>query len=661
MREESRKKVVLLLRWMVIIVTSYLILFGRGRVADLGLGQAFILAYVLSNIILSFLPGAWFSNPKLFYSLVVFDTAIVSLGMYLSENVTTDFYLVFFLIIIFASMSRNYRLLIAISGITACLYGALLFSWGLLHSEHLIMRIPFIFIMAGFYGYIVQTFMKEKQQQLAISEDKYRGLFENAHDGIIILRDPQFLIADINQEVKRLTGYEKEELLQKDFIDLFGPGAKEKAQVFFEEALQTGEARIDSISLLTKDDAPLDVDLSLKRIDLGHESFCQVILRDLTNLRIAQENAIMAEIGQIVSSTLNIEEVYERFAETVRKLIPCDRIAINVINHQDQTFTIPYVHRVDVAGRKMGDVIPLAGTAAQWVMQHRSSMLILEENWEEVIGRFPGLLPLFKAGFRSMMLIPLISKDQVIAVLNLQTFKKNAYTEADLKLAERVGTQIAGAITNVLLFLERKQVEEALRRSEEEARRLVQENAVMAEIGRIISSTLNIEEVYEGFAAEARKLIPFDRIMVALNNPEEGTATVTYASGLEFEGRRIGDVFPIPQSGNEEVMRTRRGLLIQPEAVEELEGRFSRLISTFKAGLRSMMTVPLISRDQVIGVLHLRYKKSKGYNDQNLRLAERIAAQIAGGIANAQLFNERKRAEEQIRKLNVELERQSTN
>lgn len=227
MREESRKKVVLLLRWAVIIVTSYLILFGKGRIADLGLGHAFILIYILSNVILSFLPGVWFSNPRLFYSLVLFDTAIVSFGMYLSENVTTDFYFVFFLIMIFASMSRNYRMLMAISGITACLYGAFLFSWGLLHSEHLIMRIPFIFIMAGFYGYIVQTFMKEKQQQLAISEDKYRGLFENAHDGIIILRDPHFLIADINQEVERLTGYEKKGLLQKDFIDLFVPVERE--------------------------------------------------------------------------------------------------------------------------------------------------------------------------------------------------------------------------------------------------------------------------------------------------------------------------------------------------------------------------------------------------------------------------------------------------
>ena len=54
---------------------------------------------------------------------------------------------------------------------------------------------------------------------------------------------------------------------------------------------------------------------------------------------------------------------------------------------------------------------------------------------------------------------------------------------------------------------ERKRTEEALRESEKTAKRLAQENAVMAEIGRIISSKLRIEEVYELFAAEARKLI----------------------------------------------------------------------------------------------------------------------------------------------------------
>src|SRR4030042_4329249 len=155
MKDQDKKKVILLLRWTVIIVVAYLILFGKGRVADQRLSQLLIIGYILSNLLLAFLPKAWFSNPKFFYPLVLVDTGIVSFGMYLSEKMTTDFYLVFFLIIIFASISRNFKLLMIIGGITALLYGVLLYSWGLLTTEHgssYTLRIPFIFIMTAFYG-----------------------------------------------------------------------------------------------------------------------------------------------------------------------------------------------------------------------------------------------------------------------------------------------------------------------------------------------------------------------------------------------------------------------------------------------------------------------------------------------------------------------------
>jgi PAS domain S-box-containing protein len=202
-----------------------------------------------------------------------------------------------------------------------------------------------------------------------------------------------------------------------------------------------------------------------------------------------------------------------------------------------------------------------------------------------------------------------------------------------------------------------KRAEQALQRSEEAAQKLAKESEIIAEIGKIIGSTLKIEEVYERFAEEARKLIPFDRIMVALNNPEEGTAMVTYVSGVGIGGRKIGEVYPLRHSGNEEVMRTRAGLLVQPETGEELEARFSTLLPTFRSGLRSMLTLPLISANQVIGALHFRSKKIKAYDDRDLRLGERIADQIAGAIANAQLFTERKRAEEEREKLILTLQK----
>jgi PAS domain S-box-containing protein len=177
---------------------------------------------------------------------------------------------------------------------------------GLLSSEQGIsyaLRMPFIFVMAAFYGYLVETFTREKQEELAISEDKYRGLFENANDGIIILRNPEFLIADVNREVERLTGYKKGELLHRGFIELFGSVEEEKPLDFIKEVLKNGEARTDSLSLLRKDETPLEVDLSAKRIDLGEESLHQVIFRDLTEQRKLEKN--------IREAKMNLEAIFD--------------------------------------------------------------------------------------------------------------------------------------------------------------------------------------------------------------------------------------------------------------------------------------------------------------------------------------------------------------
>jgi hypothetical protein len=125
MKNMDTKRILLSLRWAVIIVMSYLILFGKRWEPGFCGAHLLILVYILSNFFLQFAPISWFSNLRLFYSLVLLDTGIVSLGMYLSEKAATDFYLVFFLIFIFASLSRSFMLLIIVSGVTAFIYGML--------------------------------------------------------------------------------------------------------------------------------------------------------------------------------------------------------------------------------------------------------------------------------------------------------------------------------------------------------------------------------------------------------------------------------------------------------------------------------------------------------------------------------------------------------
>jgi PAS domain S-box-containing protein len=188
--------------------------------------------------------------------------------------------------------------------------------------------------------------------------------------------------------------------------------------------------------------------------------------------RLSQENAVMAEIGRVISSTLNIEEVYERFSEEVHKLISFDRIQIVTMNPQDNTITIAYSTGLDVPGRRSGDTIPLTGTVAQEIIRTRSSQLVQPNNIEELANQSPVLLPSFQAGLQSMIFVPLISKDQVFGVLSLRATKPHAYADHDLKLVESIGDLIAGAIANAQLYSERKQMGEALRKGEERFRDL---------------------------------------------------------------------------------------------------------------------------------------------------------------------------------------------
>lgn len=88
--------------------------------------------------------------------------------------------------------------------------------------------------MTAFYGHLVMTLTGEKRKELNVSEDKYRGLFENANEGILILKDPSFQVADMNREAEKTTQYLKEELLGKELFYLFEEVGDEKGKKLFE-------------------------------------------------------------------------------------------------------------------------------------------------------------------------------------------------------------------------------------------------------------------------------------------------------------------------------------------------------------------------------------------------------------------------------------------
>ena len=193
----------------------------------------------------------------------------------------------------------------------------------------------------------------------------------------------------------------------------------------------------------------------------------------------------------------------------------------------------------------------------------------------------------------------------------------------------------------------RKEAEEALRRSEEAATRLAKENAVLAEIGRIIGSSLDIEGVYEPFAEQVRMLIPLDRIVVTLI--DQGRATASFVSGIEIPGSGQGQTHEIEGILAEALIGSHSGIATATGPDQADSDQFPREILAGAAGLGTTIAVPLISHDQTIGTLTIRSMSPDAYSEEHLALAERIGTQIAGAVVNSQLYAQRKRVEEALR------------
>jgi len=209
--------------------------------------------------------------------------------------------------------------------------------------------------------------------------------------------------------------------------------------------------------------------------------------------------------------------------------------------------------------------------------------------------------------------------------INLAPASKGSYTDLEKRVEART---------------------EELRLSQAAERRLFEENAILIRIGRIMSSTLDIDEVYGQFAQEVKKLVPFDRMSINVIDHEAGFFIFRYATGLIQSGRQIPDVVPLPGTLTEHVIKTGQPT-IQVNVAEDPQ--FSGIENFLSMGLRSVIMLPLSSKGKIIGTLSLRSQQVGAYGAREQTILERLANQIAPAVENAELYNQARRTEAALR------------
>jgi signal transduction histidine kinase len=366
----------------------------------------------------------------------------------------------------------------------------------------------------------------------------------------------------------------------------------------------------------------------------------------LENARLQYELAVTDEIARIITSTLDIGDAYDQFAVAMKELVNFDRASIVTIDTEGGTCTTRYVHGVDVPEWRAGSTRPLDGSWTQRVVA--SGVTIVRANASQGHRRYAMDEVFERLGFKSNISIPLISAEEAMGMLRIYSRTPGAFASREQAILERLANQIAPAVANAQLYQARK-------RAEEEEHRAAEENRVMAEIGRVAGHSLNIGEVYAHLGEAVRELIPFDRMSLSLIDQEEGTTTPTWVIGEDIRGRFTGDAIPLAGTLANEVFCNKSGLMMEAETEEDVSHKIPGILPAFRSGLRSFLAVPLVDRDAVIGVFQIRSKLQNIYSQRHLDLAAQVANQIAGAIANSQLFEQSRKAEESERQRSEEL------
>lgn len=154
---------IVLTRWVLVIAIVYAVLFRGDTMAPLWPNQLFAGVLLVYNGLITWLLGEGYGGTKLKMGSTVADVVAVSLAILISGSASSDFFLLFFAVIILAAVSNRLSVVAGVAVFACLAYTGLLYAEvgsALWRSSSLLIRVPFIFGVAIFFGTVAQESSK---------------------------------------------------------------------------------------------------------------------------------------------------------------------------------------------------------------------------------------------------------------------------------------------------------------------------------------------------------------------------------------------------------------------------------------------------------------------------------------------------------------------
>jgi len=327
---------------------------------------------------------------------------------------------------------------------------------------------------------------------------------------------------------------------------------------------------------------------------------------------------LLLEVADVVNTTLDLETTLRRVAELVRKVIDYEIFAILLLNEQRQELYVRFQvgYPPEVADRmrvKVGQGV--TGRAAQL----RQAVLVEDTTkLDFYIAAVPNV--------HSELAIPLIVKNRVIGVIDIEAREKGYFTEEHRRLLTLIASRMGVGIENARLHT----------RTTRQARALL----LLNEIAQELTSILNLDELLKRIAELLSRLIDYQMFSILLLDASGEKLQHRFSQRFQ-ERLHLKHDIPLGRGVVGYAAEAKEAILV-PDV-----SKSSRYISV-NPETKSELAVPLIYKEKVIGVLDLEHTRRGYFTEDHKRTLTTLAAQIAIAIENARLYEEIARQEQRL-------------
>lgn len=394
---------------------------------------------------------------------------------------------------------------------------------------------------------------------------------------------------------------------------------------------------------------------------------------------------LLAEIGQDITSSLNLDVILNKVYKNVNRLMDASIFGIGIVNREQHTIdyklAIENGLRYQPYSRTMDD----KSQFPVWCIDNKKEVFINDIHIEHsrYIPEFKdnqlNIEPTLEDGSTytdpvALIYMPVFVKDQVMGLISVQSFQKNAYSEFHLNTLRNIAIYVSTALENAKTYeqiqkhreeieskneeleIKVKQRTEQLEQKNEEVQQQRDElesthNKLkrLSDIGRKITSSLSLDKIIENTYENVNSLMDASVFGIGVYNPDN--------QSLEFSGlieKGVKQPFAVQSLENEDRLavwcfRNRKEVFINDYLTEY--NKYTKNVSQPASGgiPQSLIYLPLIAGEDTIGVITVQSFRTYTYNQYHLDILRSLASFITIAIQNSNSYKKMMDAFDQLK------------